>query len=141
MFAAQLHIPDYDWNVIMYFDVTPRNTDEVLAALRDIDCPRGIMRECGRQIDGGECNEGFTYSNFKRKTTIISIGRVDSLAEFFNTFSHEQGHLVAHIAECFGISMHSEEAAYLKGDITEMLYYELVDLIKHIIGKVARFVY
>lgn len=140
MFAAHMYIPNYDWDVVMYFDVTRRDTDEVLDALHRIDCPRAVMRQSQRQIESGSYNEGFTYSNYDSKTTIISIGRVDSLAEFFNTFSHEREHLVAHIAEYHGIDMRSEEAAYLYGDITEMLYHGLVDLIKQMFNQLAKFV-
>lgn len=140
MFAAHLHIKKYDWDVTMFFDVTPDEAPDVLRMLRNIDCPRGIMRDSEQLMRGGSYDEGFTYSNFALKSTIIAMNRASSLGEMLNTFSHERGHLMSHIARRYGISMHSEEAAYMKGDIDEMLYHGFVDLVQHLYKRISNFV-
>ena len=67
-------------------------------------------------------NVGFTYSNLKRKRSVLLIGISTCPAEFQNTFDHEKGHLAMHIAERYDIDPYGEEYQYLTGEIGRALY-------------------
>jgi hypothetical protein len=40
----------------------------------------------------GQYNAGFTHTDYKKKLTIIGIGKVTSKEEFLNTIAHEAKH-------------------------------------------------
>ena len=44
-------------------------------------------------------NNGLTYSNMRRRVSIVVIGLTETPDEFQNTYDHEKGHLAMHIAE------------------------------------------
>lgn len=64
---------------------------------------------------------GLTYSNYKKRETVMVVGLTSSPSQFLNSFDHERKHLEAHIAQAYGINPYGEEIAYLSGDIAQML--------------------
>ena len=75
-------------------------------------------------LESDEFNTGFTYTDEDKQVTFIIIGKTTSAGEFFNTFIHEIGHAVTHIAEYVGISPYSEELQYLQGEIALQMFQE-----------------
>ena len=67
----------------------------------------------------GEANKGITYSNVKKKKTVVVIGWTSSRSEHMNSLSHEMLHVVQHISEVFMINMYGEEACYLLGGLVQ----------------------
>lgn len=70
----------------------------------------------------GEYNTGFTYTDYKRKRSIVGISDATSNSQLLNTITHEVKHLQSHICNYYNIKEDSEEAAYLTGYIIQMMY-------------------
>lgn len=73
------------------------------------------IRRCGMNI-------GITFSVGEMRNSILVIGLQSSRSEFVNTLRHEQHHVISHICKQDGIDMHSEESAYVAGDVGEAIY-------------------
>lgn len=69
-----------------------------------------------------EINYGFTYSIPYKRISIVYISKADSKQEFMSSFVHELKHVQSHICEYYGVSESGEEAAYLIGYITKLLF-------------------
>jgi len=63
----------------------------------------------------GEVNSGFTHTDFKKKWSIVAIGRANSRQQFLNTMIHELKHVQSHICRYYNVPEDGEEAAYLIG--------------------------
>ena len=70
----------------------------------------------------GEQNSGFTYSDSKKKTSIVGISSTSSRGELLNTIVHEAKHVQSDICSYYNIDENSEEAAYLIGYIVQNMY-------------------
>lgn len=127
MIVRDIYLPKYDWHARVYFAISKYNIEDVARSLREIDCPERILRQAIRQMVRGEVNTGFTYSNKRRRRTVMLVGKTDTGEEFLNSFSHEQRHLCDDIANAFGMHMSGEEVAYLTGDIS----LKLADIVCH----------
>ncbi len=90
-----------------------------------IDCSIISMREVNENMESGNMNTGFTFTNSDLKEALVVVGPYTSGAEFQNTFAHEAYHLAAAIASSLGIELDSETPAYITGDLT----LELIDVI------------
>ena len=73
-------------------------------------------------LELGELNAGFTHTNFKKKLSIIGVGKATSKKQFFNTIIHEAKHLQSHICMYYDIPEDGEQAAYLIGYIAMKIY-------------------
>lgn len=127
MLVRDIYIDKYDWCARVYFAISQYQIEDVAHSLRKINCPPEIYKQAVRQMVRGELNTGFTYSNTKRKRSVMLIGKTDSGEEFLNSFTHEQRHLADDIATEFGMYMSGEEVAYLTGDIAS----QLADIVCH----------
>ena len=70
----------------------------------------------------GKLNTGFTYTDYKKKRSIVGISNATSNAQLLNTVTHEVKHLQSHICSYYNVKEDSEEAAYLTGYIIQMMY-------------------
>lgn len=77
----------------------------------------------------GEKDVGFTYTDYKRKRSIVGISISSSLDEFFDTMMHEIKHVQSHICNYYNVDEDSEEAAYLVGYIIKRMAPEFLRLI------------
>lgn len=66
-------------------------------------------------------NSGFTFTNFKKMTSIVGISKTTDLSQWFNTLVHELKHVQSHICEYYNISERGEEAAYLIGYLMQCI--------------------
>ena len=73
-------------------------------------------------VELGQKDGGFTYTNFEKKQSIVGIGKSTSSAQFLNTVTHEAKHLQSHICRYYNIEEDSEEAAYLIGYIVQQMF-------------------
>lgn len=70
----------------------------------------------------GEKNTGFTYTDSKKKTSIVGISATSSRGELLNTIVHEAKHVQSDICAYYDVDESSEEAAYLIGYIVQNMY-------------------
>jgi hypothetical protein len=99
MIRQDIHIEDY-WDIIVVYDVYL-----------------------------GEKNSGFTHTDFKKKLSIVAIGKADSKKQFLNTIVHEAKHVQSHICMYYDIPEDGEDAAYLIGYIVMKMYSSFRDLL------------
>ncbi len=77
----------------------------------------------------GENNSGFTHTDFKKKLSIVAIGRADSRKQFLNTIVHEAKHVQSHICMYYNVPEDGEDAAYLIGFIVMKMYDGFIHLL------------
>lgn len=122
MLRQYFTIPKYDWEVYVYYHVNHYYIDEILKRLRSIGCPHNHLSDAYYNMASNKLNTGFTYSNDKYRSSVMIISDTSSPAQFMNSYDHERQHLINHILEVFDISPTGEEAAYLAGDIGQLMY-------------------
>jgi hypothetical protein len=81
-------------------------------------------------VELGQKDGGFTYTDFKKKQSIVGIGKSTSNAQFLNTITHEAKHVQSHICKFYSIEEDSENAAYLIGYIIQRMYEVFRGLIR-----------
>lgn len=121
MLPQKINIPSCDWNVDILYDARPHDADMILSMLWRMGCAQRHMYKAEDLLKSGIPNQGLTYSDKYSRHTLIVIGHASDVFECINSISHEVNHLEAHICEHFSIDMHSEEAAYLSGEIKEII--------------------
>lgn len=70
----------------------------------------------------GEKNVGFTYTNPKKKISIVGIAATSTQEELLNTIVHEAKHVQSHICEYYHVPEDGEQAAYLIGFIVQNMH-------------------
>ena len=88
--------------------------------LESMNCPISIMHKSFRLLTTG-LNSGFTYTNPNFHKSMLVINASSSSDEYINTFAHEKNHVEMHICEYYNIDPYSEEAAYLSGELAQLL--------------------
>ena len=73
-------------------------------------------------VELGQKDSGFTYTDFKRKQSIVGIGKSTSNSQLLNTITHEAKHVQSHICSYYKIKEDGEDAAYLIGYIVQQMY-------------------
>ena len=81
-------------------------------------------------VELGQKDGGFTYTDFKKKQSIVGIGKSTSSAQFLNTITHEAKHIQSHICRYYKLKEDSEDAAYLIGYIVQQMFSVFKDLIR-----------
>lgn len=115
-------LPQYDWCVDILYDVKPKDAGYVLDKLYEMGCSKRDLYEAEDLLVSGVNNQGLTFSDKRGHHTLMVIGHASSIGEFLNSCGHELFHLKLHICEYYGINPHSEQAAYLSGDLTEAIF-------------------
>ena len=80
-------------------------------------------------VELGQEDGGFTYTDFKRKQSIVGIGKSTSNSQLLNTIVHEAKHIQSHICKYYRIDESSEDAAYLIGYIIQRMYKVFKDIL------------
>lgn len=111
----------YDWDIEVCIIIENPNIQYILDKLKNLGCSEDILHKAISRIEDYE-NSGFTFTNRKLHRSIIVINRPNSYEEFIDTYNHEKNHVEMHICKEFGIDPHSEEAAYLSGQLAKKLF-------------------
>lgn len=80
-------------------------------------------------VDLGQKNSGFTYTNFDKKQSIVGIGKATNKAQFLNTITHEAKHIQSHICKYYNVKEDGEDAAYLIGYIVQQMFHTFRNII------------
>ena len=123
----------YDWNVLILYECTCDDIDYIIQALKDIYCPNKYIKEALKNLESCNLNIGLTYSNLRRKSSVIVINKTSSFAQMINTVSHEYFHLICHLSKALDIE-DEEELAYLNGDLN-MRSYNFIENLKNEVGS------
>ena len=105
---------------MVYYAVDTYYMDEILEELEMIGCT--YAEEIEEDLTEQPYNNGLTYSNTRRRVSILVIGLTETPDEFQNTYDHEKGHLAMHIAEEDRMDVFGEEFQYLVGEIGKQTF-------------------
>ena len=120
MIRQDVYLERWDWYVIVYYAVDTYYMDEILEELEMIGCT--YADEIEEDLTQHPYNNGLTYSNMRRRISIVVIGLTETPDEFQNTYDHEKGHLAMHIAEEDRMDVFGEEFQYLAGEIGKQTF-------------------
>lgn len=120
MIRQDVYLEKWDWYVIVYYAVDTYYMDEILEELEMIGCT--YADEIEEDLTQHPYNNGLTYSNMRRRVSLIVIGLTETPDEFQNTYDHEKGHLAMHIAEEDRMDVFGEEFQYLTGEIGKQTF-------------------
>lgn len=120
MIRQDVYLDKWDWYVIVYYAVDTYYMDEILEELEMIGCT--YADEIEEDLIQHPYNNGLTYSNMRRRVSLIVIGLTETPDEFQNTYDHEKGHLAMHIAEEDRMDVFGEEFQYLTGEIGKQTF-------------------
>lgn len=121
MLKRSIDIERYSWHVDFFFALTHYEQPPILSCLRSLDASRSVMERVREKMTDDDVNTGFTYSNPRKRSSVVVIGKSSCGAEFLNSFCHELRHLTDDIALEEGMQIAGEEPAYLTGDIALLL--------------------
>lgn len=122
-----------DWMVDIYYDTRPSDADYIIDKLWNMGCATKHLHKAQRLLRSGVRDEGLTYSNHFKRQTLIAVGHVTDVFEFFNSLSHEKQHLEQAICIADYLDPYGEEIAYISGEITESLARSAWAVAKHLI--------
>lgn len=115
MIVQEFYIPDYDWEVRVYYAVDCYYTDRIIADLQRVGC-RGLdLVNAYKNMRACNLNTGITYSNIRNRETVMVIALTSSPEEFQNSFDHEKGHLCRHISRAFASTRTGKRRSILVG--------------------------
>lgn len=122
MIVQTVYLPWYDWHIKVYYAVNAYYTDEILEELADFNPAVSEYSNVKELMEDYKYNTGFTFTDYKKKKSLVVIGLTTSPEEFQNTFDHEKGHLAIHIAKYYDVDPYGEEFQYLAGEIGKRLF-------------------
>ena len=122
MIRQDIYLERYDWHVRIYYAATTYWVERIVRDLRLIGCRGSDLAEARRNLSAGRLDTGLTYSNYRRRATVMVIALTSSPAEFLNSWEHEKKHLARHIEQTYAIDPFGEEAAYLEGTIAQKMF-------------------
>lgn len=108
-----------DWRVHVYYVVTKPNAEEILGQLEQIGCKGRNLESAYDNLVSGKLDTGLTYTNSSRRESVVVIAKTSTALEYFQSLTHEFGHLSSHIAEYYGISLDGEEVRYINDALLE----------------------
>ena len=120
MIRQDVYLEKWDWYVMIYYAVDTYYMDEILEELEMIGCT--YADEIEEDLTQHPYNNGLTYSNMRRRVSLVVIGLTETPEEFQNTYDHEKGHLAMHIAEEDRMDVFGEEFQYLAGEIGKQTF-------------------
>lgn len=122
MIHETIYLPDYDWTVDAYFAVSHYDVDDIMLSLWEIGCDSTNAKRAYDNLTSGKLDNGLTYSNHKKRKSVLVVGLASDASQFVNSFVHEIDHLGRHISRMLGMDQDSEEVSYLCGDVAQMLF-------------------
>ena len=120
MIRQDFYLHDWDWYVMVYYAVDTYYMDEILEELEMIGCT--YAEDIEEDLTEQPYNNGLTYSNMRKRVSLLVIGLTETPDEFQNTYDHEKGHLAMHIAEEDKMDVFGEEFQYLVGEIGKQTF-------------------
>lgn len=121
MIHFDINFKKYNWQVEVYIVLSEANIEKIIQSLTYMDCPIHIINKAIDNLNSG-LDSGFTYTNAKIHKSLLVVNKSTSMYEFINTYNHEKNHVEMHICEELNIDPHSEEAAYLSGELASQLF-------------------
>ena len=137
MFAQYIKVGNHEWNVLIYYNVSPMDFTEIEDSLIQVECPEEDIEYAFSILESNK-NTGFTFTNDDYKMSIVCISQTTSASQFVNTVVHEAKHVQSHICSYYGIDENSEQAAYLIGYIVGRMYKMVAKVLKNYVRFIGK---
>lgn len=134
MIRQRIYLPEYRWTVYAYYAVSCYYADEIMEHLYDIDVEPKFAKQAEENLTSGKLDTGLTYSNYRRRKSVMVIALTSSAAEFFNSLDHEKKHVEAHITQARRLDPYGEKTAYLSGELAMAMFPK----VKHLMCDCCR---
>lgn len=128
MLSFDIDIPKYRWHVVCFVAVSHYNHNEIIDSLLDIYASDNVIEMASRNIMAKKLDTGFTYSNRRKRCSVMVIGLASSAKEEMNSIVHEIRHLVDDISSTCNLVPCGEDVAYLSGDLAMIMYEKTKNL-------------
>jgi hypothetical protein len=129
MIVKQYYIEKYDWVITAYYAVSRYYVTEIMSDLEKICKEDTFLYSAYHNLKRNSLNSGLTYSNYKKKESIMVVALASSAKQFHMALMHEIMHLQSHIATAYSIDEKSEEVCYLLDDIVGEVHKDVAPLI------------
>lgn len=129
MIVKQYYIEKYDWVITAYYAVSRYYVTEIMSDLEKICKEDTFLNSAYLNLRRNSLNSGLTYSNYKKKESIMVVALASSAKQFHMALMHEIRHLQSHIATAYSIDEKSEEVCYLLDDIVGEVHKDVAPLI------------
>jgi len=120
MKVQYLQLFNYSWRLIVFYNIHPRDLEEVIVTLWKYGCPNKDLRTVALVLQNPD--KGFTYTHPTNMFSIMGIGWATSEQEYINTLVHEIKHLQSDICNYYSWSHKGEQASIVAGDIAGTMY-------------------
>ncbi|MCQ2231395.1 MAG: hypothetical protein MJZ30_06055 [Paludibacteraceae bacterium] len=122
MIEQDIYIDRVGWHVMVYHCVTCVFADEILDELIRLGCKGDKLEQASRSLWNGCVNSGITFSDIKKRETVMVIGLTTSGSEYWNSLEHEMRHLLQDIEEGCMFDHYGEDIAYVSGEFIRDVY-------------------
>ena len=111
------YLDQWDWYVTAFYETSAKDYNEIVETLIESGCKGDKLRDAKDAIIKELPNFGLTFTCYKKRMSVVVIGKTSSADEFEDSYDHEKGHLCKHICQALHINPWGEEAEYLAGAI------------------------
>lgn len=122
MVGQIIYLEEYDWAILVFYEVDYRDTDLILSELENVDCEPIIYYNAAELLEDSLEDTGFTYTSVEARTTFIIMMKSSCADEFQNTLDHEKGHAAQHIGHELHLDYEGEAFQYLQGEIGKQMF-------------------
>ena len=129
MIVQRFYIDKYDWVVTAYYAVTRYYVDDIMHDLEELCTECDFLDDAYKNLSENKLDSGLTYSNYRKRETILVVALASSAKDFHRALMHEVRHLQSHIATACNIDEKSEEVCYLLDDIVGEIHKTTAPLI------------
>ena len=131
MIIQRFVIPKYDWKVVVLHNTNISDKDFIIKTLKEICKDSYQIQKAEENINNDKPNQGFIYSNFKTKQSLINIGHASNSSEYVDTIIHEANHLQSHIATVYNLDEKGEDVCYLIAYVVKTIYKDFSKIISN----------
>ena len=93
MIVQKLYIDKYKWTVTAYYAVTRYYVDEIMENLERLCSEDNYLEGAFRNLEKNSLASGLTYSNFRKKESVLVVALASSAEQFHRALMHEARHL------------------------------------------------
>lgn len=115
------------WKVVYCIAADITDTDDILDVLESVGCSRIRLIKAETMMMRKSCDKGFTFTNKKKRISVITCLKTTNIFELINTFAHEVDHVEKHISKALGFDPYSERASYLVGELVRDIFIDLTE--------------
>lgn len=122
MIVQKFNLSIIPWQVTVFYHSSRRHLGFILHSLIEAGCTGDILDDIVEFLHEEVKNTGCTWSNEKRRMSVVVISETTDAAQFNDTYDHEKGHLAMHICQANDIHPFSEEYQYVTGEIGRLMF-------------------